>query len=57
MIKNTRFAAPLNATRRIFALLWASSPRWAVLGASAILVETVFGLLTLYLIKGLVDAV
>ena len=48
---------PLKAARRILALLWASSRKWAVLGAVAIVAEIVFGLLTLYLIKGLVDAV
>lgn len=53
----SRIAVPLAAARRILALLWASSHKWAVLGTLAMLVEIVFGLLTLYLIKGLVDAV
>lgn len=51
------FTAPINTARRVFALLWESSRRWAVWGLLASLAEIVFGLLTLYLIKGLVDAV
>lgn len=57
MADTPKIAAPLKAARRILALLWASSPRWAVLGVAVIVAEIVFGLLTLYLIKGLVDAV
>lgn len=57
MVDTSKIAIPLNAARRILALLWASSRRWAVLGAVGIVAEIVFGLLTLYLIKGLVDAV
>lgn len=53
----SKFAPPLRAARRILALLWASSRRWAVLGALAICAEIVFGVLVLYLIKRLVDAV
>ena len=57
MVNASKIAPPLKAARRILALLWASSRKWAVLGAVAIVAEIVFGLLTLYLIKGLVDAV
>ena len=57
MVDTSKIAIPLNAARRILALLWASSRRWAVLGTVGIVAEIVFGLLTLYLIKGLVDAV
>ena len=57
MVDTSKIATPLKAARRILALLWASSRRWAVLGAAASVAEIVFGLLTLYLIKGLVDAV
>ena len=57
MVEPSKITAPLKAARRILQLLWASSPRWAVLGAIGIGAEIVFGLLTLYLIKGLVDAV
>ena len=57
MVNASKIVPPLKAARRILALLWASSRKWAVLGAVAIVAEIVFGLLTLYLIKGLVDAV
>ena len=57
MSEPSKITAPLKAAKRILSLLWASSPRWAVLGAIGIVAEIVFGLLTLYLIKGLVDAV
>ena len=53
----SRITTPLKAARRILGLLWVSSRGWAVLGAAAIMAEIMFGLLTLYLIKGLVDAV
>jgi len=57
MVDTSKVIAPLNAAHRILALLWASSRRWALLGVVASVAEIVFGLLTLYLIKGLVDAV
>jgi ATP-binding cassette subfamily B protein len=57
MVNASKIVPPLKAAKRILALLWASSRKWAVLGAVAIVAEIVFGLLTLYLIKGLVDAV
>ena len=57
MTKASRISAPLKAIRRIFGLLVASSPRWTLLVAVASLAEIALGMLALYLIKVLVDAV
>ncbi|MCH8476714.1 MAG: ABC transporter ATP-binding protein/permease [Wenzhouxiangella sp.] len=51
-----RVIEPLGTLRRVLPLLWASSPKWAVLTAVLMVLEIAFGLLSLYLIKKLVDA-
>ena len=56
-IGQSRFAAPLLTLKRIFPLLWASAPAWAVLGAAMMVAEIGFGLAALYLVKQLIDSV
>ena len=50
-----RVIEPIGTLRRVLPLLWASSPKWAVLTSVLMVFEIVFGLLSLYLIKKLVD--
>ena len=57
MVDLSKVTSPLKAAQRVLGLLWVSSRGWTVLGAAAIVAEILFGLLTLYQIKGLVDAV
>ena len=60
MINNPNFNrlfAPLATVRRVLPILWASAPGWSVLAAILMLLEITFGLLTLYLIKNLVDVI
>lgn len=56
-IGRSRFAAPLLTLKRIFPLLWASAPGWALLGAAMMVAEIGFGLAALYLVKQLIDSV
>jgi ATP-binding cassette, subfamily B, bacterial len=53
----SRISEPLNTVRRILPILWASARGWSVIAAVLILFEITFGLLTLYLIKQLVDVI
>ena len=48
---------PLQTVRRVFPILWASAPGWTVVALVLLVLEIFFGLLTLYLIKSLVDAI
>jgi len=48
---------PLQTVRRVFPILWASAPGWTVVALVLLVLEIVFGLLTLYMIKSLVDAI
>ena len=49
--------APLKTLRRIFPILWASSPKWTVLATVLMVAEIIFGLAVLFLLKQLVDVV
>jgi len=48
---------PMQTVRRVFPILWASAPGWTVVALVLLVLEIFFGLLTLYLIKSLVDAI
>ncbi|MEE4330992.1 MAG: hypothetical protein V2J10_08995, partial [Wenzhouxiangella sp.] len=47
----------MQTVRRVFPILWASAPGWTVVALVLLVLEIFFGLLTLYLIKSLVDAI
>ncbi len=51
-----RLWMPLTTYRRIPPILWASAPGWTVVSSFLITLEITLGLLSLYLIKTLVDA-
>ena len=53
----SKLMAPLSTLRRIFPILWASSPKWTVLSTALMAVEIIFGLAVLFLLKQLVDVV
>ena len=46
---------PLSTVRRVLPILWASARGWSIVAAVLLLLEITFGLLSLYLIKSLVD--
>lgn len=48
---------PLSTVRRVLPILWASARGWSIVAAVLMVFEIVFGLLTLYLIKNLVDVI
>nr|WP_298248822.1 ABC transporter ATP-binding protein [uncultured Halomonas sp.] len=52
-----KLLAPFSTLRRIFPILWASSPKWTVLSTVLMAVEIIFGLAVLFLLKQLVDVV
>lgn len=45
----------VSSLRRIWPLLWQSTPQWTILSTSLMLAEVVAGLASLYLVKRLVD--
>lgn len=53
----TRLLEPLMTVRRVLPILWASARGWSILAVLLLMLEIFFGLLTLYLIKSLVDAI
>lgn len=57
MIRMERIFAPLRTLRRIFPLLWQSSPKWTLMSSLLMAVEIFFGLAVLFLLKRLVDVV
>jgi len=48
---------PLDTVRRVIPILWESAPKWTVVATGLLILEVVFGLLSLYLVKGLVDEI
>ncbi|EWH00878.1 ABC transporter ATP-binding protein [Halomonas sp. BC04] len=52
-----QFIVPLTTLRRIFPILWASSRKWALLSTGLMVLEIIFGLFVLLLLKYLVDLV
>ena len=48
---------PLRTVGRVLPILWASARAWSIIAMVLLVLEIVFGLLTLYLIKSLVDAI
>lgn len=48
---------PLNTLRRIFPILWASSRKWTLISTGLMVLEILFGLGVLFLLKQLVDVV
>ncbi len=57
IIGKSRLLGPLLTLKRIFPLLWASAPGWALLGVAMMVAEIGFGLAALYLVKQLIDSV
>ncbi|RCV91005.1 ABC transporter ATP-binding protein [Billgrantia montanilacus] len=53
----SKLMAPLTTLRRIFPILWASSRKWALISAGLMVLEIIFGLVMLFLLKYLVDVV
>ena len=51
----TKVLAPMSTLRKIGPILWNSAPGWTVIATTLVLLEIVFGLATLYLIKQLID--
>src|SRR6056297_2593364 len=47
---------PLGTVRRVLPILWASARGWSIVAGVLLVLEITFGLLSLYLIKNLVDA-
>lgn len=52
-----RLLGPVHTVRRILPILWESAHGWSVVTAVLTVLEISFGLLSLYLIKGLVDSI
>lgn len=52
-----KFLQPLITVRRILPMLWASARGWSIVATVLMALEIAFGLLTLYLVKQLVDAI
>lgn len=52
-----RLLAPLSTFRRVPPILWRSAPGWTIASTVLMLLEITLGLLSLYLIKTLVDAI
>ena len=52
-----KFSGPMTTLKRVLPILWASARGWSIVAALLLALEIVFGLLTLYLIKSLVDAI
>lgn len=52
-----KMAGPVVTLKRVLPILWASARFWSVIAMGLLLLEIVFGLLSLYLIKSLVDAI
>jgi len=50
-------AEPVGTLRRVLPILWASARGWSILAMVLLVLEIFFGLLSLYLIKSLVDAI
>jgi len=48
---------PLSTVRRVLPILWQAAPRWTVAATVLMVLEIAFGLLTLYLVKHLVDVI
>lgn len=48
---------PLNTVRRVLPILWASARGWSIIAGVLMVLEIAFGLLTLYLVKNLVDVI
>jgi len=48
---------PAQTIRRVLPILWESARLWSIVAVALLLLEIVFGLLTLYLVKSLVDAI
>ena len=48
---------PLSTVRRVLPILWASARGWSIVAAVLMVLEIAFGLLTLYLVKNLVDVI
>src|SRR6056297_2439084 len=46
---------PLSTVRRVLPILWASARGWSIVAGVLLILEITFGLLSLYLIKNLVD--
>lgn len=53
----SRLLQPVVTLRRIFPILWESSRAWTMASGILITLEVAFGLLTLYLVKNLVDVI
>ena len=49
--------APLSTLKRIFPILWASSRKWTLISSGLMVIEIIFGLAVLFLLKQLVDVV
>ena len=52
-----RVSGPMQTLKRVLPILWASARGWSIVAAVLLLLEITFGLLSLYLIKQLVDAI
>ena len=48
---------PLRTVRRVLPILWASARGWSIAALFLMMLEIFFGLLSLYLIKSLIDAI
>ena len=54
---HTKLLEPLRTVGRVLPILWASARTWSIIAMVLLVLEIAFGLLTLYLIKSLVDAI
>src|SRR6056297_2924256 len=52
-----RVLEPLSTVRRVLPILWDSARGWSIVAGVLMVLEITFGLVTLYLIKQLVDVI
>ena len=52
-----KVSGPVTTLKRVFPILWESARGWSIVAIGLLLLEILFGLLTLYLIKNLIDAI
>lgn len=57
MLSLAKLVAPLQTLQRIFPILWASSRKWTLIATGLMVLEIIFGLAVLFLLKQLVDVV
>jgi len=57
MTSIAKLIAPLTTLRRIFPILWQSSRKWTLISTGLMVLEVLFGLAVLFLLKQLVDVV